>query len=318
MEIVASWVICIFRSRDVRRGDRSRVRGAPARGGIRGGRRARRRGRPRREQDRARSRRGESYIEDVTSDRLRAALPEHRGLEPLRATGPGRRRADLRPDTADAEPGARPAATASPPAPHLGTWSRGDSWSCSSRPPIRAPRARSWSHCSSTAGLRVGDGLNVAFSPERVDPGRTDYTLRTTPKLVGGLTSECTERAAELYSLVCDVVVPVSSPEVGRDGQAAREHLPLGQHRAGQRAGDPRRADEGRHLGGDRRRRDQAIRLHALRARARNGRPLPARRSVLPDLARAQVPHVDRVHRARRQDQPADALPLRASGSSGR
>jgi UDP-N-acetyl-D-glucosamine dehydrogenase len=34
--------------------------------------------------------------------------------------------------------------------------------------------------------LIVGDGLNVAFSPERVDPGRTDYTLRNTPKVVGG------------------------------------------------------------------------------------------------------------------------------------
>ncbi len=61
-----------------------------------------------------------------------------------------------------------------------------------------------------TAGRR---GLNVAFSPERVDPGRTDYTLRTTPKIVGGMTAECTERAAELYSRVCDHIVRVSSPE---------------------------------------------------------------------------------------------------------
>ena len=38
------------------------------------------------------------------------------------------------------------------------------------------------------SGLEVGDGLNVAFSPERVDPGRTDYTLRNTPKVVGGIT----------------------------------------------------------------------------------------------------------------------------------
>jgi UDP-N-acetyl-D-glucosamine dehydrogenase len=62
-------------------------------------------------------------------------------------------------------------------------------------------------------GLRVGEGFNVAFSPERVDPGRTDYTLRTTPKVVGGLTPECTERAAELYSRVCDHIVRVSTPE---------------------------------------------------------------------------------------------------------
>jgi UDP-N-acetyl-D-glucosamine dehydrogenase len=62
-------------------------------------------------------------------------------------------------------------------------------------------------------GLRVGDGLNVAFSPERVDPGRTDFTLRNTSKVVGGITTECTERAAELYRCVCDHVVPVSTPE---------------------------------------------------------------------------------------------------------
>jgi UDP-N-acetyl-D-glucosamine dehydrogenase len=63
------------------------------------------------------------------------------------------------------------------------------------------------------SGLRVGDGINVAFSPERVDPGRTDYTLRNTPKVVGGMTSACVERAMALYGLVCDKLVAVSTPE---------------------------------------------------------------------------------------------------------
>jgi UDP-N-acetyl-D-glucosamine dehydrogenase len=63
------------------------------------------------------------------------------------------------------------------------------------------------------SGLRVGDGLNLAYSPERVDPGRTDYTLRNTPKVVGGITPECTARAAELYGRVCEHIVPVSTPE---------------------------------------------------------------------------------------------------------
>jgi UDP-N-acetyl-D-glucosamine dehydrogenase len=62
-------------------------------------------------------------------------------------------------------------------------------------------------------GLRIGDGLNVAFSPERVDPGRTDYTLRNTPKVLGGMTSQCTERAAEVYGRICDHIVCVSNPE---------------------------------------------------------------------------------------------------------
>src|SRR3954447_5938531 len=64
------------------------------------------------------------------------------------------------------------------------------------------------------SGLEAGRDFNLAFSPERVDPGRTDYTLRTTPKVVGGLTSRCTERASEIYARVCDHVVPVSTPEV--------------------------------------------------------------------------------------------------------
>ncbi len=61
--------------------------------------------------------------------------------------------------------------------------------------------------------LTVGEELNVAFSPERVDPGRTDYTLRNTPKVVGGITDACCERAIALYSRVCDHLVRVSSPE---------------------------------------------------------------------------------------------------------
>jgi UDP-N-acetyl-D-glucosamine dehydrogenase len=63
------------------------------------------------------------------------------------------------------------------------------------------------------AGLTLGENLNLAFSPERVDPGRSDYTLRNTPKVVGGMTPECTERAAALYATVCDEIVRVSTPE---------------------------------------------------------------------------------------------------------
>ncbi len=63
------------------------------------------------------------------------------------------------------------------------------------------------------SGLDPGVDFNLAFSPERVDPGRTDYTLRTTPKVVGGLTPACGDRAAALYGEVCDTVVRVSSPE---------------------------------------------------------------------------------------------------------
>src|SRR3954470_1623821 len=64
------------------------------------------------------------------------------------------------------------------------------------------------------SGLGAGRDFHLAFSPERVDPGRTDFTMRTTPKLVGGLTEACGDRAEELYGRVCDHVVRVSTPEV--------------------------------------------------------------------------------------------------------
>jgi UDP-N-acetyl-D-glucosamine dehydrogenase len=63
------------------------------------------------------------------------------------------------------------------------------------------------------SGLRAGTDFNVAFSPERVDPGRTDFTLRTTPKVVSGLTPECHRRAVDFYREICDEIVEVSTPE---------------------------------------------------------------------------------------------------------
>jgi UDP-N-acetyl-D-glucosamine dehydrogenase len=64
------------------------------------------------------------------------------------------------------------------------------------------------------SGLEAGTEFSVAFSPERIDPGRTDYFMRNTPKVVGGLTPACLERAVALYGEVCDHVVSVSTPEV--------------------------------------------------------------------------------------------------------
>jgi UDP-N-acetyl-D-glucosamine dehydrogenase len=63
------------------------------------------------------------------------------------------------------------------------------------------------------SGLAAGREFHLAFSPERVDPGRTDFTLRNTPKVLGGLTETCVERAEQIYGLVCDTLVRVSSPE---------------------------------------------------------------------------------------------------------
>ena len=62
-------------------------------------------------------------------------------------------------------------------------------------------------------GLQVGSDFHLAFSPERVDPGRTDWTTKTTPKIVGGVTDACSAAACALYERALDTVITVSSPE---------------------------------------------------------------------------------------------------------
>jgi UDP-N-acetyl-D-glucosamine dehydrogenase len=61
------------------------------------------------------------------------------------------------------------------------------------------------------SGLKVGVGLHLAFSPERVDPGNATFQTKNTPKIVGGVTPRCTELAALMYERFIDRVVPVSS-----------------------------------------------------------------------------------------------------------
>ncbi|MEP6998827.1 MAG: nucleotide sugar dehydrogenase, partial [bacterium] len=65
-----------------------------------------------------------------------------------------------------------------------------------------------------SAGYTVGDDIFVAFSPERVDPGNPVYNTRNTPKVVGGITPNCTELATALYASCIETIVPVSSTEV--------------------------------------------------------------------------------------------------------
>jgi UDP-N-acetyl-D-glucosamine dehydrogenase len=61
--------------------------------------------------------------------------------------------------------------------------------------------------------LKVGADFYLCFSPERIDPGRKDWTTRTTPKVLGGMTPRCLERGSALYGAALDTVVPVSSTE---------------------------------------------------------------------------------------------------------
>jgi UDP-N-acetyl-D-glucosamine dehydrogenase len=156
---------------------------------------------------------GESYVEDISSERLQAVLGSVDAgthYAPLARTD-----AVLicvpTPLTANREPDLEPLTSSAAALAHV--LQRGQLVVLQSTTYPGTTRERLVPLLEEGSGLRVGDGLNVAFSPERVDPGRTDYTLRNTPKVVGGMTPACTERAAELYSLVCDEVVRVSSPE---------------------------------------------------------------------------------------------------------
>jgi len=61
--------------------------------------------------------------------------------------------------------------------------------------------------------LHLGEDFYLCFSPERVDPGREDWTTRTTPKVIGGATPACLELGQALYGAAMETIVPVSSTE---------------------------------------------------------------------------------------------------------
>lgn len=62
-------------------------------------------------------------------------------------------------------------------------------------------------------GFQIGRDVFLTFSPERVDPGRTDWTTQNTPKIMGGITQACLEVGRSLYEAAINRIVPVSSPE---------------------------------------------------------------------------------------------------------
>jgi UDP-N-acetyl-D-glucosamine dehydrogenase len=158
-------------------------------------------------------RRGESHIEDVSDESLRAVADR---FEPTTMA----RRLALAdailicvptPLTPNREPDLGPLLSATSTV--AGVLQRGQLVVLESTTYPGTTRERVLPALEET-GLGVGTDFFLAFSPERVDPGRTDHTLRTTPKVVGGITAACTERALEVYGEVCDELVPVSTPEV--------------------------------------------------------------------------------------------------------
>ncbi|MGZ4261596.1 MAG: nucleotide sugar dehydrogenase [Solirubrobacteraceae bacterium] len=156
---------------------------------------------------------GESYVEDIPSERLRAVLDL---IEPTAHFQPLARTDAIiicvpTPLTPNREPDLTALVAAST---RVGqVLQRGQLVVLESTTYPGTTRDQLVPRLELESDLTVGKEVNVAFSPERVDPGRTDYTLRNTPKVVGGITDACCERAIALYSRVCDHIVRVSSPE---------------------------------------------------------------------------------------------------------
>ena len=84
------------------------------------------------------------------------------------------------------------------------------------------------------SGLKAGVDFDLAFSPERIDPGNTKFNAINTPKVVGGTTEQATQRAAKLLRRIGTAVEPVSSARAAEMTEAAGEHLPQRQHCAGE------------------------------------------------------------------------------------
>ena len=115
-------------------------------------------------------------------------------------------------------------------------------------------------------GLKVGVDFNLCFSPERVDPGNATWNTKNTPKVVGGITAECTAAGERFYERFLDTVVAVSSAEAAEMTKILENTFRAVNIGSGQRDRDHRRTARGRRVGGDRRGRDQTLRLHAVHA----------------------------------------------------
>ena len=160
--------------------------------------------------------RGESTIEDIPSERLTAA----RRRAPCRHHRLGRALADC-----DAIVICVPTPLAhqrEPDLSYVDAAGRDRRRRRSSRGPARRPRVHHLPRHDPRApradpggvGPRRWPGLPPRLLARADRPGRTDYTVRTTPKVVGGLTEGVPRAATDLYGLICDHVVAVSSPEV--------------------------------------------------------------------------------------------------------
>ena len=167
------------------------------------------------------------------------------------------------------------------------------------------------------SGLTAGVDFHLAFSPERVDPGRIDHTTKTVPKVVGGINEASTEAAAALYGSAIDSVHRVSTPEAAELTKllenifrsvniALVNELAQLCDRMGIDIWEVVDAAATKPFG-----------FMRVRARARPRRPLHPDRSLLPHLEGARVRLLDALHRAGRRGQPEHAVLLPLAGVAG-
>jgi UDP-N-acetyl-D-glucosamine dehydrogenase len=159
--------------------------------------------------------RGESYIEDVPSEKLRELVAEHglrattdydelRDAAAILIALPTPLSRQREPDLSIVRSAAREISTRLRPG-HLVVL-ESTTYPGTTRDDVQPI-------LEAGSGLTAGVDFHLAFSPERVDPGRTDWTTRNVPKVVGGVNEESTEAAAALYASAIDTVHRVSSPE---------------------------------------------------------------------------------------------------------
>ena len=166
-------------------------------------------------------------------------------------------------------------------------------------------------------GLKAGEDFYLAFSPERVDPGNPTHQDEEHPE--GRRRHQRGQHRGG-----CGVLQPGDRHRRPgqldarrRDGEAAREHVPRGEHRPRERARADEPPDGHQRVGGHRRGEDQAVRLHAVLSGPRPGRPLHSDRSVLFVVEGAAERLRGALHRARRQRQRRHAGVRRRTDRAG-
>ena len=157
---------------------------------------------------------GKSYIKHIPSETVAEAVRAGTFSAATRfRPNPGSGRDHyLRADAAQQEPGAGHFLHPRHRQEHRARICARGCWWCWNPPPIPARRTKTCARCSRSApASKPGADFHLAFSPEREDPGNPDSKVALIPKVVGGYTPACLEKAVALYSMAVKTVVPVSS-----------------------------------------------------------------------------------------------------------